>query len=69
MERAMVDSQYQEFESQADQLLQNILLRYGIKPELYMKLLEEEKSRVHLKKRRGVKEQLRKLIEQSQNKE
>jgi len=65
----MVDNQYQEFESQAEQLLESILLRYGVQPELYAKLLNEEKSRVHLKKRRGVKEQLRKLIEQSQNKE
>jgi hypothetical protein len=62
-----MSNEYQDFESEAGKILENLLKEHNIDPQLYEQLLDEENKRVHLKRRRGVKEQLRKIIEQVQD--
>jgi hypothetical protein len=68
MEKTM--AKYQEFESQAEDILNKLLAENAVSREMYDLLLEEEKKRTHLdrtRRRKAVREELRKIIEQSQD--
>lgn len=54
--------------SNPDEMLNDILQRNNIPRSLFDKLLKEEKSRVHLQRRRGIVEQLRHIVEQHESK-
>lgn len=63
-------AKYQEFESQAEDILNKLLAENAVSREMYDLLLEEEKKRTHLdrtRRRKAVREELRKIIEQSQD--
>jgi len=63
-------AKYQEFESQAEDILDKLLAENAVSREMYDLLLEEEKKRTHLdrtRRRKAVREELRKIIEQSQD--
>ena len=47
-----------------DDLIPEIAMKHNVNPELIQRLIGMEKSKVHLWKRRGVKDELRKLIEE-----
>lgn len=55
--------------NEAENLLKQVLAKHEVSHALYDLVLKEEKTRVHLLKRRGIVEQLRHVIEQSQSKE
>lgn len=47
----------------ANDLLVGILNKFNVSPELYERLLHEEKKRVHLQRRRNITTELRQIIE------
>ena len=47
-----------------DELLHEIAEKYHVDPNLVKSLIEFESTKVHLEKRRGAKDQIRKLIEE-----
>ncbi len=51
--------------SKADETLAQILKQANIDPALFQKLIQVEKTKVHLKRRRGIKQELRQIIESS----
>ena len=46
-----------------DELIREAAKKHGTSPDLLKKLLEWERPRVHLNKRRGLKKDLRRILE------
>lgn len=47
-----------------DTLLEEVAKKHDVEANLLRKLIDFERTKVHLEKRRGVKEQIRKIIEE-----
>lgn len=47
-----------------DELIKEIAVKHNIDPALILRLVEYEQTRVHLQRRRGARDDLRRLIEQ-----
>ncbi len=47
-----------------DELIRQLTEKYGVDPGLVQKLVEYEQTKVHLERRRGARDALRRLIEQ-----
>ena len=63
-------AKYQEFESKAEDILNRLLADNDVSRKMYDQLLAEETKRTHLdrtRRRKIVREELRKIIEQSQD--
>lgn len=63
-------AKYQEFESKADDILNRLLAENNVSRDIFDQLLDEEKKRTHLertRRRKAVREELRQIIEQSQD--
>jgi hypothetical protein len=61
MQKEMFQSRTDEY----DRLLTDIAEKHEVHPDLLKQLIEYEQGRVHLKKRRGAKKDIQRIIEHS----
>jgi hypothetical protein len=52
-------------DSQVDDILKELCTEHGVPVELMREMLEEERNVRHLKRRRGITERLRTMVEKS----
>lgn len=51
-------------DKEMDNIIYEVAQKHGADPELVRQLLQYEQSKVHLERRRGAKDDLRRIIEQ-----
>ena len=52
-----------------NELIEKVAQEHGVEPDLLHRLIELEREKVHLEKRRGIKEKIRQIIEEALDKE
>lgn len=59
-----MNNNYQTAEEQYQQILEEVAMEFDVDLNLLSEMINYERDKVHLKKRRGAKDELRKMIEQ-----